>query len=251
MEVHVGDDRTPDKIPKTVVLFVAAHPSTYKDPATYDNANLGRIELGNGRFFPIVEQFCYLGSIFNRDCNDDGDVQARIDAAGGAFGGLRKPVFSNASICYEAKKAVFEGLILMILLYGSESWCLTEKLYNKLRTFHARCARAMCRVNRQHTRKHRITTVELLNRLRLKPIDTYVTKRQLQWAGHVIRMDYKRLPRKMMTSWVAKKRPVGCPYFTYGRSLCKALKKANIHEANWAVRASQRDEWRETIKTLR
>ena len=92
MEVHAGDDRTPDKIPKTVVLFVAAHPSTYTDPTTYDNANLERIELGNGRFFPVVEQFCYLGSFLNRDCNDDDDVQARIDAAGGAFGGLRKSV---------------------------------------------------------------------------------------------------------------------------------------------------------------
>ena len=27
MEVHVGDDRFSDKIPKTVVLFVAAYPS--------------------------------------------------------------------------------------------------------------------------------------------------------------------------------------------------------------------------------
>ena len=78
MEVHVGDDRTPDKIPKTVELFVAAHPSTYEDSATYDNANLGRIELGNGRFFPVVEQFGYLGGVFNRDCNDDEDVQADV-----------------------------------------------------------------------------------------------------------------------------------------------------------------------------
>ena len=104
MEVHVGDDRTPDKIPKTVVLFVAAHPSTYRDSATFDNANLGRIELGNGRFFPVVKSFCYLGSISSRECNDDEDVQARIDAAGGAFGGLRKPLFSNPSIGFEAKR---------------------------------------------------------------------------------------------------------------------------------------------------
>ena len=139
----------------------------------------------------------------------------------------------------------------MILLYGSESWCLTEKLYNKLRTFHARCARAMCRVNRRHTREHRISTDELLNRLHLKHIYIYITKRQLQLAGHVIRMNYGRLPRKMMTSWVATKSLVGCPYFTYGRSLFKALKKADIQKSNWAVRASDREEWRERIKSLR
>ena len=30
----------------------------------------------------------------------------------------------------------------------------------------------------------------------LKSIDTYVTQRQLRWAGHVARMSYDRLPRK-------------------------------------------------------
>ena len=251
MEVHVGDDRFPEKIPKTIVLFVAAHPSCYNDPTTFDNANLGRIELGNGKYFPVVESACYLGSILNRECNDSDDVQARIDAAGGAFGALRKALFSNAGICYEAKRLVFEGLILMILLYGAESWCLTEQLFNKLRVFHARCARAMCRVNRRHTYKHRISTSELLNRLRLRSIDAYVSRRQLQWAGHVSRMGYERLPRKMLTSWVAEKRPVGCPYLTYGRSLYKALAKANIAKPTWTLLASQRDIWRNSIQSLK
>ena len=156
---------------------------TYNDHGTFDNADLSNIELGGGRFFPIVALFCYLGSILTRDCKDDEDVKARIDAAGGAFGALRKPVFSNASICFEAKKVVYEGLILAILLYGSESWSLTEFLFDKLRAFHARCTRAMCRVNRWHTHKHRITTDELLERLDLKHIDSYVTKRQLNGQG--------------------------------------------------------------------
>ena len=139
----------------------------------------------------------------------------------------------------------------MILLYGAESWCLTEQLFNKLRVFHARCVRAMCRVNRRHSYKHRISTSELLDRLRLRSIDSYVTRRQLQWAGHVSRMDYERLPRKMLTSWVAEKRPVGCPYFTYGRSLNKALAKAHIAKPTWTALASQRDVWRNILQSLK
>ena len=138
----------------------------------------------------------------------------------------------------------------MILLYGAECWCLTEKLFNKLLAFYARCVRAMCRVNRRHTYKHRISTSELLNRLQLSPIDTYVTRRQLQWAGHLSRMDYGRLPRKMLT-WVPEKRPVGCPYYTLGRSLYKALTKARIDKENWSELASQRDVWRNTIRSLK
>ena len=154
---------------------------------------------------------------------------------------------SNQSVCFGAKLVIYEGLILAILLYGSESWCLTEKLYHKLRLFHARCARAMCRVTRWHTWRHSISTEVLLERVGLKPIDSYITRRQLQWAGHVWRMPFNRLPRKMLTCWVASPRPRGCPQFTYGRGLQKALKRAELAKSEWTALASDREKWRGLI----
>ena len=250
MEIHVGDVSFPDKKSKTEVLFVAAPPSTYANPSSYDNRDLSNIELGGGKYFPVVERVCYLGNILTRDCKDDENVTARIDAAGAAFGSMRKSLFSNAGICFQAKKVVYEGLILSILLYGSESWCLTEILFKKLRTFHARCVRAMCRVNRWHTRIHRISNDDLLSRLDLKSIDSYVTRRQMQWAGHLARMPYERLPRKMMTSWAPSKRPSGCPSYTYGRGLFKSLKKANVARENWYQLAQDRVCWREIVNSV-
>ena len=208
MEIHAGDERTPDKESKTKVLFVAAPPSTYEDPSTYDDKDLSPIKIDEFHYFPVVDNFCYLGSIFTRDCKDEKDVLARIDAAGGAFGSIRKALFSNASVAFTAKKVVYEGLILKILLYASESWSLTESLFNLLRRFHARCVRSMCRINRWHVGKHGIRTTDILQRLGLKTIDAYITKRQLQWAGHVSRMPFERLPRKMLSSWTVSKRPV-------------------------------------------
>ena len=140
-----------------------------------------------------------------------------------------------------------KGLILSILLYGSEIWCLTEMLFNKLRVFHARCVRAMCRVTRLHTRMHRITTTELLQRLNLSTIDQYITRRQLRWLGHVARMEKERLPRKLLTSWVRNKRPRGAPQFTYGRGVMKALKKAEIKKDSWYDIAQDRVVWRTLI----
>lgn len=146
---------------------------------------------------------------------------------------------------------VYQGLILSILLYGAESWCLTEKMYHQLRLFHARCVRGMCRVNRWHTRKHRISTLELLNRVGLTSIDVYVTKRQLRWAGHVVRMDFGRIPRRMLSSWVAHNRPHGAPEFTYGRGIFKALKKVNIDNAEWHMIAKDRGTWSDIIKSMK
>ena len=250
MEVHTGDKTQPDKPSKTEVLFVAAPSTVYNDPSTYDGRDLSQIELGNHRFLPVVSKFCYLGSILTRNCKDEEDIKSRIQAAGNSFGALRKCLFTNQSISFPAKRTVYEGLILSILLYGSESWCLTEELLNLLRTFHARSVRAMCRVNRWHVRKHRITTKELLMRVGLKSIDTYITQRQLRWAGHVARMTYDRLPRKMLSSWVPNKRPRGAPEFTYGRGLYKALKKVEVSKDNWYALAENREQWRKTVKSM-
>lgn len=139
MEVHAGD-RNAGTAPKTEVLFVAAPGTLYEDPATWDNTDLSDIELGDGRFIPVTAEFKYLGSMLNRNCRDGLDVDVRLKAASAAFGALKRCVFSVKAITARAKRAVYVGLILAILLHGAESWCLTEGVYNRLRRFHAQSA---------------------------------------------------------------------------------------------------------------
>ena len=168
---------------------------------------------------PVVSKFCYLGDMLSRSCDDAFAVAARVESAGKAFGALRKCVFASSSVSAAAKAAAYEGIVLAILLFGSESWCLPETLLQQVRTLHARCARTMCRVTRKHTWKHHISTEELTRRLGLDTADFYVARRQLGWLGHVARMDYSRLPRRMLSCWVSHKRPPGAPRMTYRRSV--------------------------------
>ena len=146
-------------------------------------------------------------------------MEARITAAGKAFGALRKCLFSSSTITRAAKTAVYEALILSILLYGCESWCLTEELLQRLRVFHAQCLRAMSRVTRKHTWEHRISSMQLMQEMGLDAIDFYVARRQLRWLGHVSRMGWERLPRRMLSAWVPHAWPQGAPRLTYGRSM--------------------------------
>ena len=247
LEIHVG---RPGKDSKTEILFVSAPKHTYTEPDTYDNCDLSDVQLGDGTFLPVVDKFCYLGSILSRDCSDEKDIAKRITKASNAFGSVRSQLFSNQNVSFAAKKFIYEGLILPILLYGSEVWCLTEDLYNKLRSFHSRSLRAMCRVNRAHTWKHHISNDDLRKRTGLMTIDQYITKRQLRWAGHLSRMGMERLPRMMLSSWVRNKRPRGCPKFTYGRGLKKALKKAKIDVNNWVEMAKDRTLWRNMLNVI-
>ena len=144
---------------------------------------------------------------------------------------------------------VYEAVVLSITLYGCESWSLTEVLLGRLRRMHALHVRGMCRVTRKHMWDHHISTCELSQRLGLDSIDMYIARRQLRWLGHVARMDYDRLPRRVLSAWVPHRRPIGAPRMTYGRSIFKALAKFGIDSARWHLLAADRAAWRETVRS--
>jgi hypothetical protein len=155
---------------------------------------------------PVVDRFPYLGDIIARDGSDALAVTARVEAGSKAFGALRGCVFASSSVSKAAKKAVYESMVLSIALYGSECWSLPECSLHQLRLLHAQSLRAMCCVTRKHMWDHRISTQELGQRMGIDSIDTYIGRRQLRWLGHVSRMDPTRLPRRMLSAWVAHKR---------------------------------------------
>ena len=130
-------------------------------------------------------------------------------------------MFTNRHLDLKLKGRIYVALCLSILLYGSEVWSLREDLLSRLRSFHHRCVRTMCRINIAHTIRHHISTSSLLARLGIEPLETYYHRRLLRWAGHVSRMPLNRLPRMLLTGWVANPRPLGCPQMTWGRALRK------------------------------
>ena len=251
MEAHKARTGT-GKISKSVATFFASNRPTYVDYATYDDIDLSPFHFGeNGEFeIPIVDHFKHLGSCVHRDCNDEFEVDSRLKAAGGAFGALSKPIFRSKSVSLRAKRVVYNGVILAILLYGAETWSLTELLFHRLRTFHATCVRAMCLVTKRQVWKERISTKSLEQRLGMQPIDVYVFRRQLAWAGHVSRMGWERIPRKLLSSWVNAPRAACGVEMTYGRALEKAFRRAGLDESTWHERAKDRTAWKAMIKGL-
>jgi hypothetical protein len=200
----------------------------------------------DGGFVSFTDQFKYLGGMIHSSLTSDVDVNKRISSATAAFGALRSCFFNRKDIKPQDKGKVYVSLCISVLLYGSESWCLTEKLFQKLRVFHHGCARAMSRVTLKHTRKYRVSSKTLLKNLGLYSLDQYYNSRLLRWAGHIARMPMTRLPRMLLTGWVNNKRPVGGVNMTFGRTLNKALKSRGIptNFSQWHKIAQDRHKWR-------
>ena len=144
---------------------------------------------------------------------------------------------------------MYEAIVISITLYGSETWSLTEALYDRLRVMQAGHFRGMLRITRKHSWEHHISTQALGQQLGLDSIDLCVARRQLRWLGHVSRMDFEsRLPRRMLSSWVPHARPVGAPTMTYGRSVGKAMAMFQLDSARWHELAADRGAWRAMLK---
>ena len=124
MEVHIGIIE-PRAESKTEILFCSKPCFMYNNTDSYDNVDLSDIIVSNDCYITIVDHFSYLGIMISTTCTDN--VGARIRIARSAFGALSKSIFSSP-FNRNVKAMVNTSIILPILLYGSQCWCLEEQL---------------------------------------------------------------------------------------------------------------------------
>ena len=91
-------------------------------------------------------------------------MDTRIKSASASFASLRVQLFSSKYVKLVHKKSAYEGLVLGLLLCGSESWSLTQELKRRLQTFHNRFVQMMCRVTLWHMKEFHISQQELESR---------------------------------------------------------------------------------------
>ena len=89
------------------------------------------ITLGDGKL--KKSPFTYLGRIVSATGVSDEDIKARIGKARYAFITLR-PVWRSTSLSVHNKLRIFNSNIKSVL-YGSETWRVTNTLTNKLQVF--------------------------------------------------------------------------------------------------------------------
>jgi hypothetical protein len=210
------------KKPKSVLLYHEVPKASYSDYCTLDGEDFSDINIGGGRSIHVEFLAKYLGSVLRSNGKDDADVTARVKEATGAFASLKHCLFKKKDVTNEAKVAVYNSLVLSILLFGCESSLLTERLRNQLRTFHRRCVHDMYRLNMYVARaavphRHGAGLGEAVGSrgLGIRYFETYLVRQRLRWLGHVRRMPWHCLPRKLLTSWVCSPRMAGGQEMTY------------------------------------
>ena len=111
-----------------------------------------------------------------------------------AWGAL-KSVLSNRGLGIKAKKCLYEGVIVPTALYGAEAWGMRSAKRRKVDVLEMKCLRSLVLVSRMD----RVGNEEARRRAGIKiELASRTDQRVLRWFGHVERMDYYRMARRVL-----------------------------------------------------
>ena len=152
-----------------------------------------------------VEEFTFLGSVVPTTSSD---IRRRVALANSAFGRLKKNVWSRKDVSTSLKLRLYKALVLPIAIYGSETWCMTQRDSEKLSVFENNCVRSILGVKLKDKISLRIlrAAAKIDN-----PIENVIRKRRLTWFGHICRLTNESLVKRMMKEDFLTKRRRGRP----------------------------------------
>ena len=85
----------------------------------------------NGVVFEEVEQLCCLGDVLDCDARVERAVPARVTAAWRRWRKIAS-LLVNCSIGLRTKGRVYEACVRSALLYGAESWALSDGCFTHM-----------------------------------------------------------------------------------------------------------------------
>jgi len=94
----------------------------------------------NGEDVKRSSDFCYLGSIVAENGGTSREVNASIQKTRESFSKLRK-MWLSKSLRKDTKIRIFNACVKSILLYGCETWLVTNEIQLKIKSFVNRCLR--------------------------------------------------------------------------------------------------------------
>lgn len=160
----------------------------------------------NDRPVERVPTYLYLGSMLNEQWDNSQEIKIRIEKARAAFIQMSK-LFKSHNLTLEIKLRLLRCYVFSILLYGVESWTLTEATTKRLEAFEMWTYRRMLKISWTD----KISNIRVLQKLnKEKEIMLTVKRRKLEYLGHIMRNETKyKLLKCILQGKVQGKRSVG------------------------------------------
>jgi hypothetical protein len=138
---------------------------------------------------------------------------------------------------------IYRTIILLVVLYGCETWSLKLREERRLRVFENRVFRRIYGLKRDEvTREWRKLHNEELNNLYSSPnIVRVIKSRRMRWAGQVARMGEGRCVYRVLMRKPEGKRPLGRPRCRWEDNIRMDLRVVGSGCVDWMELAQVRD----------
>ena len=244
MTVHKATIENP--VSKSVVIYM---PANEKQKAEHDDEPI-RVKEGVDEWLNFVDEYVYLGATMTSGNNDTIDMRRRIKKAVQMYGMLRPKLMGDKDTTVQVKKRILESMILPTMLDGAETWVITSGMMIELTTAYNKMVRSSLRYTTNTQRKYAITSEKTYELLQVKPLQYYIDWKILGYAGHVQRMEEKRLPQRIRDADFRSqgKKHSGGQRKTHTRQIHECLRRKTIPTEGHRLVAMNRDEWNAAIK---
>ena len=194
----------------------------------------------NGHALEEVDSFSYLGSEVEQTARVERDVGIRLEKAATVYRMWRWKVFKSRNLSKTTKVRVFRSMVMSVLLYGAETWPVTQHDIRRLKTFQMRCLRDIVGVTLWDKRRND----DILEETGELPVEEQLRLKRLQWFGHLQRMPDHRPQKQLLRC-----RPTGKKRRPGGTSLrwVDVISRDLTRIANWQEVVMDRSEWRAAI----
>ncbi|KAJ4437782.1 hypothetical protein ANN_13720 [Periplaneta americana] len=143
------------------------------------------------------------------------------------------------------KVRIYKSVILLVILYGSETWTLTLREEKRLRVFENKVLRKIFGAKRDEVTGEwrKLHNAELHALYSSPDIIRNIKSRRLRWAGHVARMGEFRNAYRVLVGRPEGKRPLGRPRRRWENNIKMDLREVGYDGRDWIILAHDRDQW--------
>jgi len=216
------------------------------------NRNAGRSHgIKTDISFQRVENFKHLGTNLTNQNSFHEEIERRLKSGNAAI--IRCRIFCFP-FCYPkiSNIKIYGNIIVLVVLYGCETWWLIMREVRRLRVFENRVLRRMFGPKRHKAtwNGEKYVMRRLCNLYSLPNIFQVIKSRRMRWAGLVTLIMESRGVYRVLVGKPEEKRPLGRPSHRWEDNIKMGLQEVGSEGTDWIDLAQDTDRWRTLVNAV-